>query len=187
MVTLKYLLLVPTYLLLILKNRVPLTSVGYVLESVLSARKDGTPLDDLRSSLNYALITMKDPLAPIPLSNGCVMGFFYEINGDGAREHQARVTRFEMELLCKHWAKQLLAVSEEWVYFGSTGSWEMRVMPYARTRLGYFQRFLGDEKVTEIVDEVFKDFDPDAPCVFDVLDDGGADQSPDEVPAESLN
>jgi len=176
MFRLKYLLLVPTYLLVILKNRIPPRSVWFVLESVLSAHKCGTPLDSLRSSLNYGLITMKDPLAPIPLANGCVMGHFYEINGQGAREHKARVTRFELELLCEHWAKQILAVSEEWVHFGSTGSREMRVMPYAEKRLEYFQRFLGDEKVAEIVDEVFKDFDPDAPSVYDLMDEAGADQ-----------
>jgi hypothetical protein len=102
---------------------------------------------------------MANPFAPTG-GPGFTIGAIYEVNDEGAREHDAEVTVFEMELLCKHWAEMILEVDVMWAYYGTCGSWERRMRPYATMRLNHFAQFLGGEKVKEIVDEAFKDFDP---------------------------
>jgi hypothetical protein len=121
---------------------------------------DGTMSEEDRELMNrYIEQMMADPFAPIH-GPGYIIGAIYEVNGEGAREHDARTTVFEMELLCKHWAKMILDVDAMYAYYGMSGSWESRMRPYASMRLNHFTQFLGEEKVQEIVDELFKDFDP---------------------------
>jgi hypothetical protein len=91
---------------------------------------------------------------------GYVIGDIYEVNGEGAREHNVKATVYEMELLCEHWAKEIRTVREMWRYYECTGSREIRIQPYASMRLDYFAKFLGEEKVVEIETEVYKGSDP---------------------------
>jgi hypothetical protein len=110
---------------------------------------------------NYLEESAKDPVCPIRMGN-LVIGAYYHINGDGAEEREAQVTRFEIELLCKHWAEEWRDANFMYAAYRQTGSYEMRVRWYARTRLDYFAEVLGIDIVQAIVDEAFKDFDTQA-------------------------
>jgi hypothetical protein len=111
---------------------------------------------------HFCIQQMKVPPGPITLPTGLIMGAFYDINGEGAKENAAQVTTFEIELLCEHWAKEILEADRNWAVYRQTGSREMRVTPYANLRLHYFAEILGEEKVRGIADEVFEGFDPEA-------------------------
>jgi hypothetical protein len=78
----------------------------------------------------------------------------YSLLGLTRQEGQkARLDWMEIELLLKFWATFACHV-EATVGNGDDAH------DYALSRMGYFGRFLGDEKVKEILDEVFSGFDP---------------------------
>lgn len=102
-----------------------------------------------------------DAIAPAVLGR-VVVGYCPEIHGPRAKQVRAEVTAFELELLCRHWAEEILSIDEEWAYLGMAGSREIRVRPYANGRLARFERYLGANVVKKIVDEVYADFNPPA-------------------------
>jgi hypothetical protein len=71
----------------------------------------------------------------------------------GLKGQQARLDWMEIELLHKFWATFACHI-EATVGNGDDAH------DYALSRLGYFGRFLGDEKVREILDEVHRGFTP---------------------------
>lgn len=89
-----------------------------------------------------------------------VIGGFYDINGEGSVEHEAKVSIFEMELLCKHWAEEILGCRRMTEVYECTGSREIRAKYYASSRLDYFETILGEEKVEALLSQVFEGFDP---------------------------
>jgi hypothetical protein len=103
---------------------------------------------------DYLEQVRRDPVAPIRVGNRTI-GAYYDLNGKGAEETEAPVTRFELELLCRHWAEELAAVP--WMSTGVHGSRGVRVLPYATGRLERLGRILGEEKVDAILGEVFDD------------------------------
>ena len=107
---------------------------------------------------SYFEQAMRDPLGPVHVGS-IILGAVYEVNGEGAQELQAQVTRFELELLCEHWARQIREVRRSYLVFGQSGSREIRVLPYAHNRLDYLAEFLGDDRVESIFDRVFEGFD----------------------------
>jgi hypothetical protein len=64
---------------------------------------------------------------------------------------KARLTWMEIELLLKFWATFLYRVETTLVDNGDA-------YDYALSRLGYFGQFLGDEKVREILEDVYDGF-----------------------------
>jgi hypothetical protein len=96
----------------------------------------------------------RNPVAPIRVGNRTI-GAYYDLNGEGAEEEEAQVTKFELELICRHWAEELATMP--WPPTGVYGSRGVRVLPYATGRLERLGRILGEEKVDAILGEVFDD------------------------------
>lgn len=93
--------------------------------------------------------------APLVVSkHSTVHGPVGHISGAGSNKHTARVTAFEMELLCRHWAGQMRQVEEQ-IQRGPSDTWYGRMHHYVSGRLGYFGEILGEEKLREILDDVF--------------------------------
>ena len=109
---------------------------------------------------SYLDQVIQDPLGPAR-AGPFIIGAICEVNGEGAAEHTTRVTKFELELLCKHWAETLLSADRMWQVYGQTGSREIREGPYAKARLHQLAEILGRENVQAIVAKVYKDYEPE--------------------------
>jgi hypothetical protein len=101
---------------------------------------------------DYLEQVRRDPVAPFRVGNHTI-GAYYDINGEGAEETEAEVTKFELELICRHWAEELAGVP--WASTGVYGSRGVRVLPYATGRLERLAAILGEEKVDAMLEEVF--------------------------------
>jgi hypothetical protein len=83
------------------------------------------------------------------------IGFVDAIHGDGGAEcEEYRPTRYELEQLARFWAKEILDIQVFWFYYAQSGSTEIRLEPYARTRLHRIRQTLGKDTVKAIVDAV---------------------------------
>jgi len=92
------------------------------------------------------------------MSKKITIGYINEVNGAKSIKQQAEISLYEAELLCRHWAERMRGVDECWLS-NQTGSYEIRMHPYANSRIAYFMLILGPERVNKIVDEVYEGFD----------------------------
>ena len=99
---------------------------------------------------------IKEAVAPW-VAGRFVFGAIDEVNGPGAEEKDAKITRFEARLIVEHWAKQIKAIATHWAE-GDTGSWEIRTGPYARYRISYLLKaeLISKDELEELCDEVFQ-------------------------------
>jgi hypothetical protein len=82
-----------------------------------------------------------------------------EVNGAGAEEIPAfNATRHELLQLAKYWAHTVLDVEYFRFISGSIGSLDMRLEPFANRRISRIARFLGQEEVQKVIDEVEREF-----------------------------
>ena len=104
---------------------------------------------------------LADSLAPLQAGSFRI-GYGYEVNGPGAEKHAAEVTTWEIEQLCKIWAERRRSILFDYKAYGQSGSYGIRVEPFAQQRLGYFAGLIGEDKVEEIVAGVFASFEAEA-------------------------
>ena len=117
---------------------------------------------------------MKKLLEPVviktPKSN-LIIGSVTGVNDKSSQEHSAEITEHEMSILCKEWASKVRGVEECW-NLGQTGSYEIRMYPYANDRLSYFEKFLGIGVVNYLFAtqfEGFQGFKLSKKCTHDCL------------------
>ena len=99
-----------------------------------------------------------DGLGPVA-GNGFVIGYVDKVNGPGSAEHPDFVcTCHELRQLVKYWTREILDI--RWFYFlyGQTGSTEIRVGPYANSRIARIEEELGEEQVDRAVEEAREEF-----------------------------
>lgn len=99
-------------------------------------------------------LELAEAIAPLR-SGQFVMGFVHEIHGlDGEEVTGYRPTRCELREIVRYWAKVRLDIALDWFFWESTGSTEIRLDPYAASRLGKLARVLGDDTVEQVLREV---------------------------------
>ncbi len=94
-------------------------------------------------------------IEPIVTQAG-VVGFIEEIHGEAGKSDCIEVTRFEICLLARHWIEQLKSVHHTFA-MGGSGSWEIRMRPYAEQLIAGFieAEMISVEKVNEIAKEMY--------------------------------
>ena len=124
----------------------------------------------------FEILLPNDPPTPIRLEDGGVLWLIYKEYDDGTADFVISVSREEIEVLCRYWAERLRSVQAILYGYRQYGRSEKDIEYYAKARLAHFRKFLGEEKVTEIVDEVFKDFDPEPSLDSEVGGDADLNQ-----------
>ena len=74
------------------------------------------------------------------------IGLVEGVNDASARlVEDFRVTRYELELLARHYLEEVREYEHEWAAYQCTGSTEMRMQAFGRRRLGSIERILGED------------------------------------------
>src|SRR3989442_683651 len=77
-------------------------------------------------------------------------GHVYEVNGKGAEPVEGYpLTRFELQVLARHWAREELDISIFGFLYATTGSTEIRLKPHAQDRLRRIAELVGEEEVAK--------------------------------------
>ena len=92
------------------------------------------------------------------LGDACV-GYIESVNGPGAEAcWESQATRHELQVLAKHWYRELTDIDLFWFLHQTTGSTEWRTAIYATRRLQRIRRTIGDELIDEAIAEVDAEF-----------------------------
>lgn len=90
-------------------------------------------------------------LAPVQ-AGPFTIGYYEDIHG--ARRTAVadyEPTKHELSIVARHWIRELLEINIFWFLYSTTGSWEIRMGPYASRRLGRIADAIGEDAVNEIV------------------------------------
>ncbi len=91
--------------------------------------------------------------------NRIIIGYVYEANGAGSKEMPEYVpTRHELTELLKYWARRVIDISWFEFVYSATGSYELRLKPFAYSRMERICELLDDGEGDEIVRETFEKF-----------------------------
>ena len=83
------------------------------------------------------------------------MGLVDEVNGPGAEECQEyNPSRFELELLARHWAEVILGYEIDWFLYATSDSTSIRREPYAQRRLARIEDIIGADAITKIFEQL---------------------------------
>ena len=83
-----------------------------------------------------------EPLSVGPITIGVVRG----VNDASAGlVEDFRVTRYELEVLARHYLEKVKQVEHEWTAYRCTGSTGMRMLAFGERRLGSIERILGKD------------------------------------------
>lgn len=86
---------------------------------------------------------------------GSTMGFVDEVNGPRAEECQEyNPSRFELQLLARHWAEVILNYEIDWFLHATSGSTSIRRKPYAQRRLARIEEIIGADAINKIVEQL---------------------------------
>ena len=109
-----------------------------------------------------------------------VIGHVDEVNGAGSLEVPDFVpTRHELIQLVKYWATEALEIIYWWIVYGTTGSTEIRVGPFAERRIGKIAKLLGEDEVAKAIKEAHDKFWGDDHETRRIVEEG----TPEEVRA----
>ncbi len=87
--------------------------------------------------------------------HGYTMGYVDDVNGPGAEEcHEYNPTRFELELLARHWAEVILDYEIDWFLYATSCSTSIRREPYAQRRLARIEELIGTDAIKQIFDQL---------------------------------
>jgi hypothetical protein len=108
-----------------------------------------------------------------------VVGYVEEVNGAGAKEIAGYIpTRHELIQLVKYWYGQFLDL--EWSFFttGQTGSYEIRLGPFAERRINRAATAIGEGAVKQAIKEVRDEFKAkvDDARLWDIFENGDSGQ-----------
>jgi len=83
------------------------------------------------------------------------MGLVDDVNGPGAEECQEYdPSRFEIELLARHWAEVILDYEIDWFLYATSCSTSIRREPYAQRRLARIEELIGTDAIKQIFDQL---------------------------------
>ena len=112
--------------------------------------------------MNNKLKKLLRPLV-IPKSDkipqNIIIGSVAGVNDSDSREFTAKITKFEIKLLAKYYIERLKSIDIVWDY-GQSGSYEIRMYPFASTRIAEFEDLIGQEEVEKIFKKVYGDYKP---------------------------
>lgn len=87
-----------------------------------------------------------------------IIGGFSDINGKNSIPlKNVEPTKAEIIAIIKYHAGLLRSVDESFA-MGSSGSWEIRQMPYSNSRIKYYSQFVSKKEIDKIIEEVYKGF-----------------------------
>ena len=96
--------------------------------------------------------TEDDIIKEITAPWGCV-GYVPAIHAEGT-QHPFQVTENELKELVRYWATKIKSVKDDWEYNQQSSSSGMREEPYAYYRLRKIAEILGQERVSQISEDV---------------------------------
>jgi hypothetical protein len=96
-----------------------------------------------------------DPVLPPVQVCPVVIGYVGAIHGGGGQDCPEFIpTVQELRYLAEAWLRRVYDMALEWFPYGSTGSYEIRIRPYAQGRLGRIADALGMEEMAVIKEQV---------------------------------
>jgi hypothetical protein len=101
---------------------------------------------------------------------GIIIGVVDEVNGPGSQVCDGfPITRAELLLLARDYAKRALECERFRYYSGQVGSTDIRLIPYAWRRVSRIAEIVGDEPVDAVVKEVEEEMRKDCPDLWDAF------------------
>ncbi|MGE5609474.1 MAG: hypothetical protein ACM359_09480 [Bacillota bacterium] len=94
-------------------------------------------------------------MGPIAV-NGLLMGYIDEIHGPTSQQATLPISRFEAQLLARHWIKEILATRARICFDGQVGTRELRWRTYGMRRIDAFIEagLLTETEIEQIEEDV---------------------------------
>jgi hypothetical protein len=90
---------------------------------------------------------------------GCI-GVIRGVNDESAYlVKEFKPTLYELEVLARHYLEEARDIEFGWTFLGFSGSYEIRMQPFAYRRLATIQSILGDQRLQEAISRVEEKWD----------------------------